>query len=97
MFIQPDWFEVTQRGVGTNRYGYAFGDPVGNPAPCPPWPRRFTGDQCSPFGSGRFAQLWPYRDFLQKPAHPHGRDVGVAHGQTTGQPLQHPIGAVQGD
>jgi RHS repeat-associated protein len=28
MFIQPDWFEVTQRGVGTNRYGYSFGDPV---------------------------------------------------------------------
>jgi RHS repeat-associated protein len=28
MFIQPDWFEVTQRGVGTNRYAYSFGDPV---------------------------------------------------------------------
>ena len=22
MFIQPDWFEVTQPGVGTNRYAY---------------------------------------------------------------------------
>lgn len=28
MFIQPDWWEVTKRGVGTNRYGYSFGDPV---------------------------------------------------------------------
>jgi hypothetical protein len=28
MFIQPDWWEVTRAGVGTNRYGYAGGDPV---------------------------------------------------------------------
>jgi len=28
MFIQPDWWEVTQAGVGTNRYSYSFGDPV---------------------------------------------------------------------
>jgi RHS repeat-associated protein len=28
MFLQPDWFEVMQAGVGTNRYGYSFGDPV---------------------------------------------------------------------
>ena len=28
MFIQPDWFEVTQAGVGTNRYAYSFNDPV---------------------------------------------------------------------
>jgi RHS repeat-associated protein len=28
MFIQPDWWEVTQAGVGTNRYAYAGGDPV---------------------------------------------------------------------
>lgn len=28
LFIQPDWWEVTRAGVGTNRYGYAFGDPV---------------------------------------------------------------------
>lgn len=28
MFIQPDWWEVTKRGVGTNRYAYSFGDPV---------------------------------------------------------------------
>ena len=24
MFIQPDWWEVTQPGVGTNRYSYSF-------------------------------------------------------------------------
>jgi RHS repeat-associated protein len=28
LFIQPDWFEVTQPGVGTNRYSYSFNDPV---------------------------------------------------------------------
>jgi RHS repeat-associated protein len=28
MFIQPDWFEVTEPGVGTNRYAYSFNDPV---------------------------------------------------------------------
>lgn len=28
LFIQPDWFEVTMAGVGTNRYAYAGGDPV---------------------------------------------------------------------
>ena len=28
MFLQPDWREVTQPGVGTNRYAYAGGDPV---------------------------------------------------------------------
>ena len=28
MFIQPDWFEVTKAGVGTNRYSYSFNDPV---------------------------------------------------------------------
>ena len=27
-FIQPDWFEVTKAGVGTNRYAYAGNDPV---------------------------------------------------------------------
>lgn len=28
MFLQPDWFEVTMAGVGTNRYAYSFNDPV---------------------------------------------------------------------
>jgi|GEM_PF-6555580 len=28
MFVQPDWWEVTQAGVGTNRYSYSFNDPV---------------------------------------------------------------------
>ena len=27
-FLQPDWFEVTAPGVGTNRYSYAGNDPV---------------------------------------------------------------------
>ncbi|UWQ09549.1 hypothetical protein K3X25_10000 [Aliiroseovarius crassostreae] len=28
MFIQPDWFEVTQLGGGANRYAYSFNDPI---------------------------------------------------------------------
>ena len=28
LFLQPDWLEVTKQGVGTNRYSYAFNDPV---------------------------------------------------------------------
>ncbi len=28
MFIQPDWFDPTMEGVGTNRYAYSFNDPV---------------------------------------------------------------------
>jgi RHS repeat-associated protein len=28
MFLQPDWCEVTQAGVGTNRYSYALNDPI---------------------------------------------------------------------
>ena len=28
MFLQPDWFEVMEPGVGTNRYSYSFNDPV---------------------------------------------------------------------
>ena len=28
MFIQPDWFEVMQPGVGTNRFSYSANDPV---------------------------------------------------------------------
>jgi RHS repeat-associated protein len=28
LFLQPDWFEVTLPGVGTNRFSYSFNDPV---------------------------------------------------------------------
>ena len=28
LFLQPDWFEVTRAGVGTNRYAYSGNDPV---------------------------------------------------------------------
>lgn len=40
LFLQPDWFEVLQPGVGTNRFSYSFNDPVnkldpmGNLAKC---------------------------------------------------------------
>jgi hypothetical protein len=33
MFIQPDWFEVTKKGVGTNRYAYSGNDPVNGSDP----------------------------------------------------------------
>ena len=33
MFIQPDWFEVTKAGVGTNRYAYSGNDPVNGSDP----------------------------------------------------------------
>ncbi len=28
MFLQPDWFEVTKAGVGTNRYAYCTSNPI---------------------------------------------------------------------
>jgi len=28
MFIQPDWWDPNQPGVGTNRYTYSHGDPI---------------------------------------------------------------------
>ncbi|WP_152544685.1 RHS repeat-associated core domain-containing protein [Actibacterium mucosum] len=28
MFIQPDWYDPTHPGVGTNRYAYSFNDPI---------------------------------------------------------------------
>lgn len=28
LFLQPDWFEVTEPGVGTNRYAYSANDPI---------------------------------------------------------------------
>ncbi|WP_083351920.1 RHS repeat-associated core domain-containing protein [Celeribacter baekdonensis] len=28
LFIQPDWLDPTQQGVGTNRYSYSANDPV---------------------------------------------------------------------
>ncbi|MFN0115995.1 MAG: RHS repeat-associated core domain-containing protein, partial [Paracoccaceae bacterium] len=33
MFVQPDWWEVAQPRVGTNRYGYSFNDPVNGSDP----------------------------------------------------------------
>jgi len=28
LFIQPDWFDITEAGVGSNRYAYAANDPI---------------------------------------------------------------------
>ncbi len=52
LFLQPDWWEVTQPGVGTNRYGYAGGDPVnGSDASGHSW---FDRAWDSVFGGGSF-------------------------------------------
>lgn len=40
MFIQPDWLDPTQQGVGTNRYSYSFNDPINNHDP--------NGNYCLP-------------------------------------------------
>ena len=41
MFLQPDWWEVTSPGVGTNRYSYSFNDPVNGRDPGGAlWPMR---------------------------------------------------------
>ncbi|MDX8355259.1 RHS repeat-associated core domain-containing protein, partial [Cognatiyoonia sp. IB215182] len=44
LFLQPDWFEVTEPGVGTNRYSYSFNDPVNSFDP--------GGNACLPCGWG---------------------------------------------
>lgn len=33
MFIQPDWLDPTEPGVGTNRYAYSNNDPINNVDP----------------------------------------------------------------
>lgn len=33
MFIQPDWYDPTHPGVGTNRYAYSFNDPINKSDP----------------------------------------------------------------
>ncbi len=51
MFLQPDWWEVTEPGVGTNRYAYAGGDPVNGVDPgghaCTPLTGSTFGNFCS--------------------------------------------------
>ena len=44
MFLQPDWFEVMQPGVGTNRFSYSANDPVNGIDP--------GGNYCIPCGIG---------------------------------------------
>ncbi|MVO18730.1 hypothetical protein [Parasedimentitalea huanghaiensis] len=33
MFVQPDWYDPTHPGVGTNRYAYSFNDPINKSDP----------------------------------------------------------------
>ncbi len=53
MFLQPDWWEVMQAGVGTNRYSYSFGDPVNGIDPSGPFScdRQETAAQAHSFSA----------------------------------------------
>jgi len=48
LFLQPDWWEVTQPGVGTNRYAYSFNDPVNG--------KDQSGHNCSFSGGSGFCE-----------------------------------------
>lgn len=52
MFIQPDWFDPTQPGVGTNRYAYSFNDPINNMDPNGNKANVGSRDLNLPFGPG---------------------------------------------
>jgi len=49
MFIQSDWFDPTQPGVGTNRYSYSFNDPINNRDP--------NGNEMEPLYNSRLREL----------------------------------------
>jgi len=54
-FLQPDWWEVRQQGVGTNRYAYSLNDPVNLSDP--------NGNQAGDaagMGIGILIELWLY-------------------------------------
>lgn len=53
LFLQPDWFEVTKKGVGTNRYAYSFNDPVNG--------RDTNGNSCTGQNSGHCERSEKYR------------------------------------
>lgn len=69
MFIQPDWWEVTKPGVGTNRYGYSFGDLVHKMDP--------KGNSCTGQGGGHcgrnseYLELFEDKDLSNKTSFPH--------------------------
>jgi len=55
LFLQPDWFEVTTPGVGTNRYSYSGNDPI-----------NFSDPSGNCFGSGACSEAWDnFRDSLR--------------------------------
>ncbi|WP_168222953.1 RHS repeat-associated core domain-containing protein [Oceanicola sp. D3] len=64
LFLSPDWFEVTEPGVGANRYAYAGGDPVNGRDPggneCSSSGNSVSCDSDSPGGEGEFEiEPWP--------------------------------------
>ena len=52
MFIQPDWLDPSQPGVGTNRYAYSYNDPVNRLDPNGNYSWEEFGEDVSNFFSG---------------------------------------------
>ncbi len=68
LFLQPDWFEVTQAGVGTNRYSYSFNDPVNRMDP--------SGNQAESDADRR----WSLLDFFGFGAVARGETAAINEG-----------------
>ena len=67
LFTSPDWFEVTEAGVGTHRYSYSGNDPVN------------TLDAGGNQGVVALEAIAEYRDEIKQSAEKHGVDpVGIA-------------------
>ncbi len=57
VFIQPDWLDPTQPGVGTNRYSYSFNDPINNMDP--------NGNACTGQASGHCDRSERYEELSE--------------------------------
>ncbi|MGB5066740.1 MAG: RHS repeat-associated core domain-containing protein [Albidovulum sp.] len=79
MFLQPDWWEVMQEGVGTNRYSYSFNDPVNGRDPSGHWfEEQADGNLSGPKGDPRSQKLRQHNDpgLIEKIGSAIGRAMG---------------------